>query len=248
MKKKITIFLVLTMVIFIIACGESNNNTGDGNGNDSAASLIPDNGGSVENNNNADPDIPVNGNTGGSNDDNSGDNTPSTDDSQQNLGINNIADLNQSLTISAANRFGENQHTATISVVNVYRGEDARLYINARMDEADMIMRADLVEDNEEDYLLVQFSFTLVSAEDGDTINSLLMVAYNEEFEPYPNIITAGLYNAETLPQLSKIDVSVGETVVGYWFYIIDKDDANPVVAYANRLMDNSDGAWFRLT
>ena len=175
--------------------------------------------------------------------------TPGDEGNRQHLGIDNIAEMNQPLTISAANRFGENQHTATISVEKVYRGEEARLYIEAKMEEANMVLRAVLDDDNEEeDYLLVQFSFTLDSVEVGETARSLLMVAYSETLEPYPNLIVAGVYNNKTLPQLNMIDVSVGQTVSGYWLYIIDKTDLNPVVAYANRLLDNSDGAWFRLT
>jgi len=175
----------------------------------------------------------------------SGDAAPPDSGSPQ--GVENLVPLNQTITISAENRFGENGHTATIGVDEIWRGAEALALIDDRMIEAESVFVAVLPEEDGKEYMVVRFTFTLDSVVEGNTATSLQMIAHSDTLEPYPTLIGGSLYNRNTFPQLNSIEVSVGETVTGYWVFQINEDDVRPVVSYGSFLADNSDGAWFKL-
>lgn len=175
---------------------------------------------------------------------NDGDNAP---DSHDPKGKENLIPMNQTATVTAANRYDEKKHTATISVDTIYRGDEALAFINAKMEEAKSIFEAVPPSDADEEYLVAQFTYTLTSVVEGTTIEPFTIYVYTGALEQYPTLVASNFYNDDTFPQLDNMEVTMGQTVTGYRIFVVRKDDAQPVISYGSLLADGSDGVWFKL-
>jgi len=238
MKKIVSLLLAFALVLLILltACGaDTDNNNGNNNANPSTNPPSTQNGGDATLSNS-------------DNQQGQGQETAPPDSGNQ-LGIENLIPMNQAITVPVLNNRGSaHTHTATISLNEVYRGDEALELINDRIREAGRMLMAAPPTDDDYEFLAAQFTFTLDYLFDEDMIIStpLTMIAFSETLEQYPTLIASHFFN-DYFPRLNNMEVDVGETVIGYAVFQVRRDDARPVVSYGNRLADLSDGAWFRL-
>lgn len=162
-------------------------------------------------------------------------------------GKTNLVSIGTKATATFANRYGV-KHTVSICVEEVIRGEAALSFINESMLGARKSWSAKAPDKEDEEYLVAKISYSLIAYDDGDVRNASFCNAYSETFEAYPSFIASMFYDEKNnYPQLSNLEVKVGETVTAYEIFQIKKNDLNPMMVYSGFLADLSDGLWFKL-
>ncbi|MCL2136791.1 MAG: hypothetical protein FWH40_04635 [Coriobacteriia bacterium] len=162
-------------------------------------------------------------------------------------GNKNLVPIGKTVTAEFTNNSGA-KHTVSMSVDAVVRGDDALSFINDTMMGNKSYWVAQAPDDESQEYIVLTITYTLVDYSEGDIRDRSSCRAFTGTFEPYPALIATMYYDADNgYPQLSRTEITVGETITGYEVFQIRVDDDAPTMAYECRLADMSDGLWFKL-
>lgn len=153
---------------------------------------------------------------------------------ETNYSRNNPAPLNTVQTYTLNQKYGLNNYSAAIRVIETIRGEKAW----------EMIKASNQFNDEPTDgyeYIIAKIAFSLLTSQDDKAVNANsynfnFYSSNNEEYEK-PSVVLDG--------ELST-NLFVGGNVEGYVIGLIKKDDANPKLVYGLSY-DGTNGAWFAL-
>jgi len=236
MKKSIGILLILALILVAYGCNTDN---GINSGNDSTSPP-------ASQNDNDTATLQSDGDSGAAADNNTSDeDTPLSGDPQ---GNSNLYPIGTTATGEFANRYNV-RHSVTMVVEEVIRGDAALSFINDEMMAAKTMWAAEAPDEEDQEYLVAKITYTLLAFDEDDIRTVTTCYAYSESFEEYPSLIAGMFYDKDNgYPQLSSMEVNVGETVTGYVIFQISKNDAAPVMSYCCNLADLSNGLWFKLS
>lgn len=240
MKKIVLLTLAFILTLSLAACG--------GNGTDTPSSTDGNNssdtpsGTEGSNSTNSPASQSVGDTTSGGN--NGSDNASDAGDPQGNT---NLISLGTTATSTFANRYGE-KHSVSMCVEEVIRGEAALSFINDSMMAEKGSWSAEAPDEEDQEYIVVKITYSLLAYDEGDVRAASFCYAYSGTFEAYPSLIAAMFYDKDNnYPELSNMEVKVGETVTAYEIFQIEKADLSPTLVYGCYLADLSDGLWFKL-
>jgi nitrous oxide reductase accessory protein NosL len=175
-------------------------------------------------------------------------------DSEDPQGKANLIPIGTTAT-STLTSWPSTQHTASVCVEEVYRGDAALSFINDNMMAEKKVWSATAPDDADQEYIVAKITYSLLAYEDDDDSDSdaeaksiSLTYAYSGTFEAYPNLLAGMFYDKDNgYPELDSIEVPVGETVTAYEIFQVRKDDDAPSMVYGRTAADLSDGLWFKL-
>lgn len=246
MKKLLILTLVFVLALSLAACGGNTVNS-NSNGNNSTNPLASQNSGATAPSGDTAPSDATSDATSGAtapSGDTGGENDPVSGDPQ---GSENIIPIGTTATSTFANRHGVT-HSVSMCVEETIRSDAALSFINDEMMAKKTIWSAEAPADEDQEYMVARITYTLLAYDDGDSKSPSNINVFSGEFEAYPSLIAGMFYDKDNnYPELTSLEVNVGETVTGYEIFQINKDDLSPVMTYASYFTDLSDGLWFKL-
>ena|GEM_PF-6015633 len=154
-------------------------------------------------------------------------------------GRDHLIPINQTATVNISNAFANN-HSASLTVDEIIRGEAALDYINTRMDRG--AFQAVAPRDADYEYLVARITFTLHAVTGAEQLRPSRMRSYSGEFEGYPTLMAASFFNETDFIRLADMNVNIGETVTGYMIFQVRITDDRPMMTYESMRADGSDG------
>lgn len=234
MKKILSLSLTLMLVLSLAACSGDTNKEGKS-----------DNKGDSKNNQTTSQSKNDDASEASASEASASDTSESDAGDQQ--GNTNLIPIGTTATATFENRYGV-KTSASMCVDEIIRGEDALAFINDQMMAEKSMWSAEAPEEEDQEYIVAKITYSLLAYDEGDESSPSYCYAYSATFEPYVDLLAAMYYDADNnYPELSSIEMKVGETVSGYEIFQVSKSDDSPVMAYRSHLADLSDGLWFKL-
>lgn len=231
MKKTLSLLLALVLVFSLAACGNAGNNSEVNSAGSSFLESSEEDVSQAESSN--------------AEDISKSDETPI--DSGDPQGNTNLISIGTAASGTFENRYGV-KHSVTMCVEEVLRGDEAFSFINDSMMAEKSMWSAEAPEEEDQEYIVAKITYSLLAYDDGGERSASFCYAYSGTFEAYPNLVAAMFYDDDNgYPELSNMEVKVGETVTAYEIFQVSKADSSPVMAYGSNLADYSDGLWFKL-